>query len=100
LIFTATVTVKPDVELGEYKGIEIEKANAVVTDEDVEKEIERVRDRNSRLVTVEDRPAASGDTVTIDFEGFVDGAAFEGGKGTDYDLVLGSGTFIPGFEDQ
>ncbi|HOA55030.1 MAG: trigger factor [Acetivibrionales bacterium] len=100
LIFTATVTVRPDVELGQYKGVEIEKSTAVVTDEDVEKEIERARERNSRLVTVEDRPAASGDTVTIDFEGFVDGEAFEGGKGTDYELVLGSGTFIPGFEDQ
>ncbi|HEY8350775.1 MAG TPA: trigger factor [Clostridia bacterium] len=100
LIFTATVTVRPDVELGEYKGVEVEKSTAVVTDEDVDKEIERVRERNSRLIAVEDRPAASGDTVTIDFEGFVDGTAFEGGKGTDYDLVLGSGTFIPGFEDQ
>lgn len=100
LIFTATVTVKPDVELGEYKGVEVEKANAVVTDEDVEKELEKVRDRNSRLLTVDDRPAASGDTVTIDFEGFIDGVAFDGGKGTDYELVLGSGTFIPGFEDQ
>jgi len=100
LIFTAKVTVRPDVELGEYKGIEVEKSTAVVTDEDVDKEIEKVRERNSRLITVEDRPAASGDTVTIDFEGFVDGTAFEGGKGTDYDLVLGSGTFIPGFEDQ
>ena len=100
LIFTATVTVKPDVELGQYKGVEVEKTTAVVTDEDVEKEIERVRDRNSRLITVEDRPAASGDTVTIDFEGFIDGVAFEGGKGTDYNLVLGSGTFIPGFEEQ
>ena len=100
LIFTATVTVKPDVELGQYKGVEVEKTTAVVTDEDVEKEIERVRERNSRLITVEDRPAASGDTVTIDFEGFIDGVAFEGGKGTDYNLVLGSGTFIPGFEEQ
>lgn len=100
LIFTAKVTVRPDVELGEYKGIEVEKSTAVVTDEDVDKEIEKVRERNSRLITVEDRPAASGDTVTIDFEGFIDGTAFEGGKGTDYDLALGSGTFIPGFEDQ
>jgi len=100
LVFTAKVTVRPEVELGEYKGVEVTKANALVTDEDVEKEIERIRDRNSRLVAVEDRPAASGDTVTIDFEGFIDGTAFEGGKGTDYDLVLGSGTFIPGFEDQ
>ncbi len=100
LIFTAKVTVKPEVELGEYKGVEVTKASTLVTDEDVEKEIEKIRDKNSRLITIEDRPAASGDTVTIDFEGFVDDVAFEGGMGTDYDLVLGSGSFIPGFEDQ
>lgn len=100
LVFTAKVTVKPEVELGEYKGIEVTKASALVTDEDVEKELEKVRDRNSRLITIEDRPAASGDTVAIDFEGFIDGVAFAGGKGVDYDLVLGSGSFIPGFEDQ
>jgi trigger factor len=100
LVFTAKVTVKPEVELGEYKGVDVKKASAIVTDEDVEKEINSELDKNSRLITVEDRPAASGDTVTIDFEGFTDGKAFEGGKGTDYDLVLGSGTFIPGFEDQ
>ncbi len=100
LIFTAKVTVKPEAELGEYKGVEVKKASAMVTDEDVEKEIAKELDKNSRLITIEDRPAASGDTVTIDFEGFVDGVAFEGGKGSDYNLVLGSGTFIPGFEDQ
>ena len=100
LIFTAKVTVRPEVELGEYKGVEVKKASAMVTDEDVEKEISKELDKNSRLITIEDRPAASGDTVTIDFEGFVDGVAFEGGKGNDYNLVLGSGTFIPGFEDQ
>ncbi len=100
LIFTARVTVRPEVELGEYKGVEVKKASAMVTDEDVEKEISKELDKNSRLITIEDRPAASGDTVTIDFEGFVDGVAFEGGKGNDYNLVLGSGTFIPGFEDQ
>ncbi len=99
-IFTAKVTVKPEVELGEYKGVEVQKASALVTDEDVEKEIEKVLDKNARLVTIEDRPVASGDTTIIDFEGFVDGEAFEGGKGTDYNLVIGSGTFIPGFEDQ
>lgn len=99
-IFTAKVTVKPDVELGQYKDIEVQKASAVVTDEDLEKEIERVRDLNARLITIEDRPVASGDTAVIDFEGFMDGVAFEGGKGTDYSLVIGSGTFIPGFEDQ
>lgn len=100
LIFTANVTVKPEVELGQYKGVEVQKASAVVTDEDVEKEIEKVVDKNSRLITIEDRPVASGDTAIIDFEGFVDGVAFEGGTGTDYSLVIGSGTFIPGFEDQ
>jgi trigger factor len=100
LIFTATVTVKPEVELGEYKGVEVKKASALVTDEDIEKEINKELDKNSRLITIEDRPAASGDTVTIDFEGFVDDVAFDGGKGTDYNLVLGSNTFIPGFEDQ
>lgn len=100
LIFTAKVTVKPEVELGEYKGVEVKKASAMVTDEDIEKEIAKELDKNSRLITIEDRPAASGDTLTIDFEGFVDGVAFEGGKGTDYNLVLGSNTFIPGFEDQ
>lgn len=100
LVFTATVTVKPEVELGEYKAVEVEKAVAVVTDEDVEKEIQNVLDKNSRLVAVEDRPIASDDTAIIDFEGFVDGVAFEGGKGADYSLVIGSNTFIPGFEDQ
>jgi trigger factor len=99
-IFTAKVTVKPEVELGEYKGVEVTKADALVTDEDVEKEIEKVLDKNSRLVTVEDRPVASGDTAIIDFEGFIDGVPFEGGKGTDHSLVIGSGTFIPGFEEQ
>ncbi len=100
LIFTAKVTVRPEVELGEYKGVEVKKASAMVTDDDVEKEIEKELEKNSRLITIEDRPVASGDTVTIDFEGFVDDVAFEGGKGNDYDLVIGSGTFIPGFEDQ
>lgn len=100
LIFTAKVTVKPEVELGEYKGIEVNKVEANVTDEDVEKELERVRERNARLITVEDRGIQSGDTAVIDFEGFIDGVAFEGGKGTNYNLVIGSGQFIPGFEDQ
>lgn len=100
LIFTAKVTVKPDVELGEYKGVEVQKVNAIVTDEDVEKEIEKVLDKNARLITVEDRPIANNDTAIIDFEGFIDGVAFEGGKGTDHNLVIGSGTFIPGFEEQ
>ncbi|MGE5613243.1 MAG: trigger factor [Bacillota bacterium] len=100
LIFTAKVIVKPEVELGQYKDIEVQKADATVTDEDVEKEIERVRERNARLITVEDRPVADKDFVTIDFEGSIDGKPFDGGKGEDYSLVIGSGTFIPGFEEQ
>ncbi len=100
LIFTAKVTVKPEVELGQYKGVEVQKADATVTDDDLEKEIGNILEKNARLLTVEDRPVASGDTAIIDFEGFMDGVAFEGGKGTDYSLVIGSGSFIPGFEDQ
>ncbi len=99
-IFTAKVTVKPEVELGQYKDVEVEKALALVTDEDLDKEIESMRDKNSRLISIDDRPVASGDTAIIDFEGFIDEVAFEGGKGTDYSLVIGSGTFIPGFEEQ
>jgi len=99
-IFTAKVTVKPEVELGQYKGVEVQKASAVVTDDDLEKEIQKVLDKNSRLISIEDRPVASGDTAVIDFEGFIDGTAFEGGKGQNYNLVIGSGSFIPGFEDQ
>ena len=100
LIFTAKVTLKPEVELGAYMGVEVTKADATVTDEDVEKEFNKVVEKNSRLVTVTDRPVQSGDTAVIDFEGFIDSVPFEGGKGTDYSLVIGSGTFIPGFEDQ
>ena len=100
LVFTATVTCKPEVVLGDYKGLKVEKEAVLVTDEDVEKELDRVRQRNSRLVTVEDRAVLDGDTLSIDFEGFTDGVAFEGGKGTDYTLVIGSNTFIPGFEAQ
>lgn len=99
-IFTAKVTLKPEVELGQYKGIEVSKKEVSVSDEDVQKELEKVAERNSRLITVEDRPIQSGDTAVIDFEGFVDGVAFEGGKGENYNLVIGSGQFIPGFEDQ
>ena len=99
-IFTAEVAVKPEVTLGEYKGLEVPKTEIAVTDEEVEEEIKKELEKNSRTVTVEDRAAAKDDTVTIDFEGFVDGVAFEGGKGSDYPLVLGSNTFIPGFEDQ
>ena len=100
LIFTAKVTVKPEVELGAYMGIEVKKAEAVLTDEDVEKELQKIVEKNSRLVSVSDRPVQDGDTAIIDFEGFIDDVPFEGGKGTDYSLVIGSGTFIPGFEDQ
>lgn len=100
LVFTATVTVKPEVVLGEYKGLSVSREPVLVTDEDVEKELERVRQRNSRLITVEDRNVQDGDSLTIDFEGFVDDVAFEGGKGEDYALVIGSNTFIPGFEAQ
>ena len=98
--FTATVTVKPEVSLEGYKGLEITKTVRPVTDEEVQRELERQQRQNARLVTVEDRAAAKGDTATIDFEGFVDGKAFEGGKGEKYPLELGSGSFIPGFEDQ
>ena len=98
--FKAQVIVEPEMEIDGYKGIEIEKKSTEVTDELIEKEIEQVRKRNSRLVTVEDRAAENGDTAVIDFEGFVDGEAFEGGKSEGYNLSLGSGNFIPGFEEQ
>lgn len=100
LIFTAEVAVKPEVTLGEYKGVEVPKAEITVTDEEVDAEVKKEQEKNSRTVTVEDRAAAKDDIVTIDFEGFTDGVAFEGGKGSDYPLTLGSNTFIPGFEDQ
>ena len=99
-IFTAEVAVKPEVTLGEYKGIEVEKADTVATDEEVNAEIDKERENNSRAITVEDRPVQDGDMTVIDFEGFVDGTPFEGGKGTDYPLTIGSGAFIPGFEEQ
>ena len=100
LIFTADVAVKPEVTLGDYKGVEVPKSEITVTDEEVDAEVKKEQDKNARTVAVEDRAAANGDITTIDFEGFVDGVAFEGGKGTDYALTLGSGTFIPGFEEQ
>ena len=99
-IFTATVAVKPEVTLGEYKGIEVEKKTAEVTDEDINAEIDRVRENNSRMITVDDRATQDGDTVVIDFDGYVDGEQFEGGKAEDYSLVLGSHTFIDNFEEQ
>ncbi|MED4890340.1 MULTISPECIES: trigger factor [Heyndrickxia] len=100
LIFKATVTVKPEVKLGEYKGLEVEKPDTDVTDEDVEKELKKLQERLAELVIKEDGEAEMGDTVVIDFEGFVDGEAFEGGSAENYSLELGSGNFIPGFEEQ
>ena len=100
VVFTAKVFVKPDVQIEGYFGIEVNKEVAPVTDEEIEKELEMVRERNSREIDANDRPAELGDTAVIDFEGFVDGVAFEGGKGEDYALKLGSGQFIPGFEEQ
>lgn len=98
--FTATVAVKPSVTLGQYKGVEVEKADTEVTDEEVMTEISKEQEKNATTVTVEDRPAALKDILTIDFEGFIDGEAFAGGKGEDYDLELGSHSFIDTFEDQ
>ena len=100
LVFTAVVGTKPEVKLGKYKGVEIEKIETKVTDKDVEEELKKVQDRNSRLVSVTDRAVKSGDTTVIDFEGFCNGEAFEGGKADNHELVIGSNTFIPGFEDQ
>jgi len=99
-IFTAEVALKPEVTLGKYKGIKVDKADLSVTDEEINAEIDRNRDANSRTITVEDRAVRDGDMTVIDFEGFVDGAAFEGGRGSDYPLTIGSGAFIPGFEEQ
>ncbi len=99
-IFTATVALKPEVKLGKYKGVEVEKVDLDVTDEEVDDEIDQERNRNARTIDVTDRKVQADDIVTLDFEGFVDGVAFEGGKGTDYPLTIGSGSFIPGFEDQ
>ncbi len=99
-IFTAEVAVKPEVTLGEYKGLTVDKVSVEVTEEDVLTEINKERERNARTVDVTDRAVQDKDMVTLDFEGFVDGVAFEGGKGTDYPLTIGSGSFIPGFEEQ
>ncbi len=99
-IFTAEVAVKPAVELGEYKGLKVDKISTEVTDEEVDQEIERERERNARTVEVTDRAVQDKDQVVLDFEGFVDGEAFEGGKGEKYPLTIGSGSFIPGFEEQ
>ncbi len=99
-VFTAEVALKPEVKLGKYKGVKIDKIDTEVTDEDVMAEIERERENNARNITVEDRAVKDGDMTTLDFEGFVDGVAFEGGKGENYPLTIGSGAFIPGFEEQ
>ena len=99
-IFTAEVALKPPVKLGKYKGVEAEKMDLEVSDSDVDAEIDKQRNTNARTVEVTDRAVKDGDIVTLDFEGFVDGVAFEGGKGTDYPLTIGSGAFIPGFEEQ
>ena len=99
-IFTATVAVKPEVTLGEYKGLEVAKADTTVTDEEVEAELKKEQEKNARTINVTDRPVAQGDTAVIDFEGFVDGVAFEGGKGENHSLEIGSHTFIDTFEDQ
>ena len=100
VIFTAIVQTKPEVELGKYKGIEISKVEYPVKDSDVEHELEHMQEHNARLITIEDRALEKGDISTIDFEGFVDGVAFEGGKAEGHELEIGSGSFIPGFEDQ
>ena len=100
LIFTAVVSLKPEVKLGKYKGVAVEKTVYEVSEEDIEKQLNQMADRNSRMVTVEDRAAELGDTAVIDFVGSVDGVEFEGGKAENHELELGSGSFIPGFEDQ
>lgn len=99
-IFTATVAIKPEVKLGKYKGVKVDKIDTAVTDEEIDEEINKERENNARTITVEDRPVKDGDMTSLDFEGFVDGEAFEGGKGEDYPLTIGSGAFIPGFEEQ
>ncbi|RRD94740.1 trigger factor [Clostridiales bacterium COT073_COT-073] len=99
-IFTAEVAVKPEVSLTEYKGLEIKKEEISVSDEEIEKKLEEVREKNARIIDVDDRPVKDGDTVTIDYAGSVDGVAFDGGTDTNHKLTIGSGQFIPGFEDQ
>ncbi len=100
ITFTAKVTVKPEFELGQYKGVKASKVSHRTLKKDIDAEIEKMRERNSRMVSVEDRPVQKDDIANIDFEGFCDGVAFKGGKGKNYDLTIGSGQFIPGFEDQ
>ncbi len=98
--FSITVTVKPEITIDDYKGIKVDKYVKTITDEDVDAEVERIRNNNARIIDIEDRPAEKGDTVIFDFEGFTDGEAFKGGKAEKFNLELGSGKFIPGFEDQ
>lgn len=100
VVFKATITTKPEVEIDNYKGMAVTKKPVVVTDEDVDAEIKKVQERNARMITVEDREAQNGDIVVIDFDGYVDGVAFDGGKADNYSLTLGAGQFIPGFEEQ
>lgn len=99
-IFTAEVALKPEVTLGKYKGVKVEAADLTVTEEEINEQIEKERENSARTITVDDRAVKDKDITTLDFEGFVDGVAFEGGKGTDYPLTIGSGSFIPGFEEQ
>lgn len=99
-VFTATVTTKPEVELGDYNAINVKKVTYRTTQKEIEAEIKKVQEQNARIIPVEDRAVKEGDLTVIDFEGFTDGVAFDGGKGTDYSLEIGSGAFIPGFEDQ
>ena len=99
-IFTAEVALKPEVTLGKYKGVEVEKADTTVTEEEVNAAIDKERESNARTISIEDRAVKDGDMTVLDFEGFVDGVAFEGGKGENYPLTIGSNTFIPGFEEQ
>jgi len=100
LVFTADVTVKPEVKLGDYKGLEVEELEVAVTDEDVDNELQQLRERHAELVVKEEGAVEEGDTVVMDFEGFLDGEAFEGGKGENHSLEIGSGQFIPGFEEK
>ena len=99
-IFTAQVATKPEVTLGEYKGLEVDKVSTRVTQKEVDAKIQEEAEKNARTITVEDRPVQDKDEIILDFEGFVDGEAFEGGKGENYPLTIGSGSFIPGFEEQ
>ena len=99
-IFTATVALKPEVKLGKYKGVKVDQMDTEVTDEEIDQEINNERENNARNITVDNRPVKDGDITALDFEGFVDGEPFEGGKGEDYPLTIGSGAFIPGFEEQ